>query len=233
MNNLSLIIGREYTTRVKKKGFIITTLVMPLFFVALMILPTLISEMNNKPQTITVVDKSGQLMMPLMTSGLPLAFPSEPVDSVLANEDYSSILVIGENVVSDPSDIALYNRGAENLQTRMILIESLKNIIEDIRLKEMGQDNVREILAQVEADVDISTYSLGDNGDTESSDAMVSFLVGMVMTFILYMFILMYGQMVMTSIIEEKNNRVLEILVTSVKPTHLMLGKLVGIGLVA
>lgn len=233
MNNLSLIIGREYTTRVKKKGFIITTLVMPLFFVALMILPTLISEMNNKPQTITVVDNSGQLVKPLMESGLPLSFPMEPVDSVLANEDYSSILVIGEDVIDNPADITLYNRGAENLQTSMVLSETLKNIIEDIRLKNMGQDNVREILAQVEADVEISTYSLSDNGDTESSDAMVSFIVGMVMTFILYMFILMYGQMVMTSIIEEKNNRVLEILVTSVKPTHLMLGKLIGIGLVA
>lgn len=233
MNNLSLIIGREYTTRVKKKGFIITTLVMPLFLVALMILPTLISEMNNKPQTITVVDKSGELIKPLMASGLSLTFPMEPVDSVLANEDYSSILVIGEDVVRNPSDITLYNRDAENLQTRMLLIETLNNIIEDIRLKQMGQDHVRDILAQVEADVDITTYSLGDDGNTESSDAMVSFIVGMVMTFILYMFILMYGQMVMTSIIEEKNNRVLEILVTSVKPTHLMLGKLIGIGLVA
>ncbi len=233
MNNLSLIIGREYTTRVKKKGFIITTLVMPLFLVALMILPTLISEMNNKPQTITVVDKSGELIKPLMASGLSLSFPMEPVDSVLANEDYSSILVIGEDVVRNPSDITLYNRDAENLQTRMLLIEALNNIIEDIRLKQMGQDHVRDILAQVEADVDITTYSLGDDGNTESSDALVSFIVGMVMTFILYMFILMYGQMVMTSIIEEKNNRVLEILVTSVKPTHLMLGKLIGIGLVA
>lgn len=233
MNNLSLIIGREYTTRVKKKGFIITTLVMPLFFVALMVLPTLISEMNNKPQTITVVDKSGELMKPLMASGLSLTFPMEPADSVLANEDYSSILVIGEDVIANPSDITLYNRDAENLQTRMLLIETLKSIIEDIRLKQIGQDHVRDILAQVEANVDITTFSLGDDGNTESSDAMVSFIVGMVMTFILYMFILMYGQMVMTSIIEEKNNRVLEILVTSVKPTHLMLGKLIGIGLVA
>ncbi len=233
MSNLLLIISREYTTRVKKKGFIITTLLMPIFFAALMILPSLIAEMNSGTSQITVVDQTGQLMRPLVESGLNPIFVEEPVDSVLANQDYETILVIGKDAIDNPSDITLYNREAESMETTMLLQETLKSAIEDIRLSNRGQEDVRQILAEVEADVNIKTLSLNDDGDTESSNAIVSFMIGLVMSFVLYMFILMYGQMVMTSIIEEKNNRVLEILVTSVKPTQLMMGKLIGVGMVA
>lgn len=233
MSNLLLVISREYTTRVKKKGFIITTLLMPIFFAALMILPSLIAEMNSGTSQITVIDQTGQLMRPLVESGLNPVFAEEPVDSALANQDYQTILVIGKDAIDNPSDITLYNREAESMETTMLLQETLKSAIEDIRLSNLGQENVKQILAEVEADVNIKTLSLNDDGDTESSNAIVSFMIGLVMSFVLYMFILMYGQMVMTSIIEEKNNRVLEILVTSVKPTQLMMGKLIGVGMVA
>lgn len=233
MSNLLLVISREYTTRVKKKGFIITTLLMPIFFAALMILPSLIAEMNSGTSQITVIDQTGQLMRPLVESGLNPVFAEEPVDSALANQDYQTILVIGNDAIDNPSDITLYNREAESMETTMLLQETLKSAIEDIRLSNLGQENVKQILAEVEADVNIKTLSLNDDGDTESSNAIVSFMIGLVMSFVLYMFILMYGQMVMTSIIEEKNNRVLEILVTSVKPTQLMMGKLIGVGMVA
>lgn len=233
MSNLLLVISREYTTRVKKKGFIITTLLMPIFFAALMILPSLIAEMNSGTSQITVIDQTGQLMRPLVESGLNPVFAEEPVDSALANQDYQTILVIGKDAIDNPSDITLYNREAESMETTMLLQETLKSAIEDIRLSNLGQENVKQILAEVEADVNIKTLSLNDDGDTESSNAIVSFMIGLMMSFVLYMFILMYGQMVMTSIIEEKNNRVLEILVTSVKPTQLMMGKLIGVGMVA
>lgn len=233
MNNLFLIISREYSTRVKKKGFIITTLLMPLFFAAMMVLPALISEMNDEKSSITVVDRTGQLMRPIAETGLNPVFTDEPVDSVLANKDYNTILVIGDDAIDNPANITLYSREAGSMETIMLLQETLKSAIEDIRLMRMGQEDVKKILAEVEANVDIKTLTLGEDGDTESSNAMMSFMIGLIMTFVLYMFILMYGQMVMTSIIEEKNNRVLEILVTSVKPTQLMMGKLVGVGLVA
>lgn len=233
MNNLSIIIGREYATRVKKKGFIITTLLMPFVFAAMMLLPVALASIDSGPKPVTVIDKTGQLMKPLAESGLQPVFTDEPVDSALANEDYSSILVIGENAVDDPSDITLYSREAESVEANMLLTNALKEGIENIRLSRIGQENVRRILAEVEADVQINTLSLKDDGNTESSNAALSFAIGMAMSFVLYMFILMYGQMVMTSIIEEKNNRVLELLVTSVKPAQLMMGKLIGVGMVA
>lgn len=93
--------------------------------------------------------------------------------------------------------------------------------------------NLKQVLNEVEADVMISTHKIDDEGNESSSNSATSYLIGIVMTFILYLFIIIYGQLVMMSIIEEKNNRVLEIIVTSIKPTHLMLGKIIGIGAVA
>lgn len=93
--------------------------------------------------------------------------------------------------------------------------------------------NLKQVLNEVEADVMINTHKIDDEGNESSSNSVTSYLIGIAMTFILYMFIIIYGQLVMMSIIEEKNNRVLEIIVTSIKPTHLMLGKIIGIGAVA
>lgn len=229
-----LIISREYTTRVKKKGFIITTLVMPLFMVAMMVAPTLLMSLDDGRDTITIIDRTEQLLPSLLTDQvLAYTVTDEPVDSAIANPEYKRILVIGENAIDDPTDIVLYNRDAESLQTLTILSDNIQRAIEDIRLSRLGHDNLREILSSVEANVEIKSMSLTDSGETEDSNVFASFFIGIAMAFILYMFILIYGQMVMTSIIEEKNNRVLEIIVTSVNPTQLMLGKLIGIGVVA
>jgi ABC-2 type transport system permease protein len=107
--------------------------------------------------------------------------------------------------------------------------------VETQRLKNYNIDNLNEILDEIHADVRLRTIRVDENGANESENvsSMISFAVGMGMMFILYMFLLLYGQMVMTSIIEEKNNRVLELMVSSVKPLHLMLGKIIGVGLVA
>lgn len=230
---MMLIISREYTSRVKKKGFIITTLLMPLIFVGLMFLPVLLSEMNDGPKEIVVIDHSEQLTPALVKSGLPLKFTNQTEAEVFADEANSMVLVIGEDAVENPSNIAFYNREATGMELNMMLNEILSTAIEDVRLENLGQPQVRRMLESVKAEVNITTLKVNANGEAENSDATTSFLIGMAMTFVLYMFIMIYGQMVMSGIIEEKNNRVLEILVSSVKPFQLMMGKLIGIGAVA
>ena len=103
----------------------------------------------------------------------------------------------------------------------------------DQRLKAYDIENLDQILKNVETDVSLSTVRITDEGEEESTSSGLSFGIGIVCAFILYMFLLMYGQAVMTSIIEEKSNRVLELVVSSVRPTQLMLGKIIGVGLVA
>lgn len=118
------------------------------------------------------------------------------------------------------------------MQLENEISSSIKHTVESIRLKEYNIANLAQIMQEVNADVKLSTFRLDKDESSETSSVM-SYIIGMVMSLMLYMFILLYGQMVMTSIIEEKNNRVLEIVVSSVKPAYLMLGKIVGVGLVA
>lgn len=118
------------------------------------------------------------------------------------------------------------------MKTEMFVTGQLNDIIEKERLKTYNIDNLKEIIDDVESNLSITTIRL-DEEEEETTSAMMSYFLGIAMSFILYMFLLMYGQMVMTSIIEEKSNRVLELVVSSVKPMQLMLGKIAGIALVA
>lgn len=234
-NPLSLIIQREYFERVKRKSFIITTILMPIIMIALMAAPALFMLLgDSETKTVQVVDNTGVVAQRLQGND-EIAFvnASEPVDSLRANEDNETILVIGENAVTDPSHgITLLTRGSVSMMTDAYISGQLKQAIEDVRLSEYNIPDLKEILNKVEADVTLSTVRIDKEQDQETSSEF-SYFLSLIMDMILYMFILIYGQMVMTSIIEEKTNRVLEIVVSSVKPFQLMLGKIVGVGLVA
>lgn len=118
------------------------------------------------------------------------------------------------------------------MQTEIYISNQVADVISDQRLKKYEIDNLKEIIRDLDVDVSIQTYRI-DKEETESTSSIVSYFIGLTMSFMLYMFLLIYGQMVMNSIIEEKNNRVLEIVVSSVKPQILMLGKILGIAAVA
>lgn len=234
MNNILLVISREYTQRVRKKGFIFTTLLMPVVMLAIMFSPALLSGIGSSTDTITIVDNSGKIAPYLIGNpSLPYAITDTPVDSLRIDTDVKTFVVIGEDIIDNPSSVSLYHRGGGSMETENLLRDDIKNAIETQRLDDMQLGNLKQVLNEVEADVMISTHKIDDEGNESSSNSVTSYLIGIAMTFILYMFIIIYGQLVMMSIIEEKNNRVLEIIVTSIKPTHLMLGKIIGIGAVA
>lgn len=232
---LSIIIGREYFSRVKRKSFIISTILMPVFMIAMMAAPAAIAIFTGpEDKTVAVIDETGIIAPTLQNDG-DVKFVSRPdltLGEAKENEDYDAVLVIGADVVSDPTSVTLYSRGAPSIQTETFISGQLENTIQDIRLKAYDIENLAQILDEVKVDVTMTTYRIDKDEETETS-SLLSYMVGLVMAFMLYMFILLYGQMVMTSIIEEKNNRVLEIVVSSVNPTSLMLGKICGIGLVA
>lgn len=234
MNNILLVISREYTQRVRKKGFIFTTLLMPIIMLALMFAPTLLSGLGSAPEVITVVDNSGKIEKYLSENpSVPYCFSSLPVDSLKADSNIDKFIVIGEDIIENPTSVALYHRGGGSIETEMLIKDDIKNAIETRRLEDQNLGDIKQKLDEVEANVVISTHKIDEEGNESSSDSLTSYLIGIVMTLILYMFIIIYGQLVMMSIIEEKNNRVLEIIVTSIKPLHLMLGKIIGIGAVA
>lgn len=235
MNSLGLIIQREYFERVKRKSFIITTIIVPIVMMALMAAPALFMALGKSEQkTVIVVDNTGVLASRLQGNDEIKFIPSTaPVDSLRANEDNEAILVIGSGAVTNPSrDISLLSRNSISMMTDSYITGQLRNAIEDVRLEQYNIPDIKQIMESVKADVVMSTIRIDKDEDTETSTGL-SYLLSMVLDMMLYMFILIYGQMVMTSIIEEKNNKVLEIVVSSVKPFDLMFGKISGVGLVA
>lgn len=235
-SNISIIISREFKERVAKKSFIVTTILMPVLMLALMVAPALIMSLSTPDErTLAVIDESG-IVLPSLVEHQPdylvLAPTAEPLDSALRSDRYNGVLVIGADVAANPK-ATLYMHDAASVELEGLLTSQIGDAVRDYRLKSYNIDNIQQILDESEADVNLSTIRVDDEGEGESTSSFLSFGIGLFSTFILYMFLLMYGQMVMTSIIEEKSNRVLELVVSSVKPTQLMLGKILGVGLVA
>lgn len=236
MNNLGIVIEREYRERVAKKSFLITTLLMPVLMLMLMVAPSAMLFFGGQSQSdILVIDNSGVIVPHLksdenvrytVTSGIS-------VDSALRRDDCTGVLVIPRDVVeAENAKVRLFTNGPSSISLEENITGQINSTIEDIRLRQYNIDNLSEILDKVHSEIVLSSKR-NDNESDEESSAGLSFGLGILLTFVLYMFLLIYGQMVMTSIIEEKGNRVLELVVSSVKPSQLMMGKIVGVALVA
>lgn len=236
MSKIGIVIEREYMERVKKKSFIITTLLMPVLMLVLMALPALImSYVDSSATTVAVIDNSMQILPDLRSSDDLRFCPATDatVDSALTREGIDAVLVIPANIIDNPrAGLKYYTNGPSSVGTETGITDRVNSIIEDRRLKAYNIENLDEILESVKSDVSLTTVR-ADKDSEESNSSMFSYGVGIAMTFTLYMFLLIYGQMVMTSIIEEKGNRVLEVVVSSVKPVQLMMGKIIGVALVA
>lgn len=236
-NNLGIIVRREFMERVGKKSFIVTTLLMPVLMLLMMALPALIAIFSTpSDKSIAVCDQSGVVMPILEQAGIEhLTFVStdQPADSVLHDSDYYGVLSIPADIVERPSTALLFIHEGGSVETESSIRNLIKEAVRDQRMQAYDIDNLQQILDETNVEVNLQTIRVDETGAEEATSSSLSFGIGMFMTFLLYMFLLMYGQLVMTSIIEEKNNRVLELVVSSVKPLHLMLGKIFGVGLVA
>lgn len=236
-NNLGIIVRREFMERVGKKSFIVTTLLMPVLMLLMMTLPALIAIFSTpSDKSIAVCDQSGVVMPILEQAGIEhLTFVStdQPADSVLHDSDYYGVLSIPADIVERPSSALLFIHEGGSVETESSIRNLIKEAVRDQRMQAYDIDNLQQILDETNVEVNLQTIRVDETGAEEATSSSLSFGIGMFMTFLLYMFLLMYGQLVMTSIIEEKNNRVLELVVSSVKPLHLMLGKIFGVGLVA
>lgn len=238
MKGIGIVIEREYLERVRKKSFIITTLLVPVLMVAAMLLPVILTEMAGKGKSqYIVIDRSGQVADKMDGSDDLTFIPINniPIDSALAIADIDGVLVIPADIISSPHGaVRLFSHGPSSISNENAITSQINEIVEQTRLESYNIPDLDRILADSRADVSISTVRVADSHtEGESTSPILSYALGLGMTFTLYMFILIYGQMVMTSIIEEKGNRVLEVIVTSVKPVQLMLGKIIGVGLVA
>ncbi len=236
MSKIGIVIEREYMERVKKKSFIITTILMPMLMLVLMALPAIIMNyVDSSATTVSVIDNSS-MILPQLKNTESLTFrpaTDATVDSALTRDGIDAVLVIPENILTgNRSGLKYYANGPSSVGTETGIVDQINSIIETERLKGYNIANLDDILESVKSNVSLTTVR-ADKDSEESNSSMFSYGVGIGMTFVLYMFLLIYGQMVMTSIIEEKGNRVLEVVVSSVKPAQLMMGKIVAVALVA
>ena len=238
MSNVSIIIQREFNERVRKKSFIITTILMPVLMIVLMIAPALIMEYSRGEQkTIAVIDDSG-LVAPQLQSNEELRF--EPTDLTTEEArrsltDRFGVLYIGSDILENPSDVKLYANASSSLSIESNITGQIEDILEAEKLKAYHIDNLQQILDEVKTTVTLQTFRNDKSQEAESQaqSSTVATAAGYILGFVLYMFLLIYGSMVMQSVIEEKNNRVLEVMVSSVRPFDLMMGKILGVAAVA
>ena len=236
--NISLVIGREFNERVRKKSFIITTLLMPVLMIALMVAPALIMEYSRGDvKRIAVIDRSG-LVAGRLASDEELSFKSVDLSVEEARKqlvEYFGVLVIGADVLADPSDVRLYANASSSLALENNITGQIERILEAEKLRGYNIENLAQILDEVKTSVTLRTFrnDKSQKEDAQARSSVVATATGYILGFMLYMFLLLYGTMVMQSVIEEKNNRVLEVMVSSVRPFDLMLGKILGVALVA
>ena len=235
MGKIGIIAGREFNERVRKKSFIITTILMPLFLVAMMFIPMLMVNMKSDTvREIYVVDDSGVIADKLQDSGTLRFIPSDmPLDEIKEQSlDIFGVLVIGNNVV-EGGGAQLYTYDSSTIDIESEISTQIKDIIETEKLKGYNIENLSEILASVETSVPLSVKQFSESGEAKDSSSVVAIVAAYIFGFLIYMFVFLYGGMVMQGVIEEKSNKVLEVMVSSVKPFQLMMGKILGIASVA
>ena len=238
MNKISLIIGREFNERVRKKSFIITTILMPVLMLLLMAAPALIMSFSQGDEKqIGVIDESTMIGSRLESDETilfeTLDIPLE--EARRTRTDLFAVLYIAPDILENPKGVQLYANSSTSMTLEMEICAQIERILEEEKLKGYEIENLQTILDEIETSVSMQTFR-NDKSQEEVSEAqssMVATVIGYILAFVLYMFLLIYGSMVMQSVIEEKNNRVLEVMVSSVKPFDLMMGKILGVGSVA
>ncbi|MCX8523584.1 ABC transporter permease [Chryseobacterium formosus] len=242
MNNIFLITKREFLTQVKKKSFIILTLLAPLMIIAFGAVIGFMFKANESHNVIEVVDNSGLFKGQLKSDEkinyvfIPSAEEKAKVKNLKGNENLDGILILPTLSGNNLDDIEKSTRLVVNtkigLDTKQQIISDITNVIKKEKIKQLGIQEAQ--LENLDKSFTLKTINVSED-NKEDSDLVfgVKSVLSMVLMYVTFMFILIYGVRVMRSVLEEKNNRVVEIIISSVKPFELMMGKILGVTLVA
>ena len=241
MHKILLILKREYTTRVQKKSFIVLTLLMPILMSALFILPAYFVGMDDKEtRTIAVYDGSA-LFLGRIESSEFTKFRFVPKEEYLKVKDdikgskYYALLVINPNFVTT-NTVQVVSGSNIPFDLKSQIKDKIQSVIEKDKMAEVvKQTGIPDLEKRIEATrtrVNIETIKMADGGVAKKSSTEIGMVLGYIFGFLIYMFIFIYGGMVMQGVMEEKQSRIVEVIISSVKPFQLMMGKIVGIALV-
>ena len=238
---LGIIIQREYLNKVKKKSFLLITFLAPVFFAAICILPSVIM-MGTKEEAkkVGVVDRSG-IVLPYLedndvTHYIDLGTEAD-VDALKTDLKAAGVDVLLSVSELDPENKSLkadtYSEKPLGMDTGSMIEGRINDAVEAYRIESYGIENLEEIMSSVKSNVKLRNYTIDESGKESISESGIYMAVSMILGMAIYMFIALFSGMVMSSVIEEKSSRVVEVLVSSVKASELMFGKIIGVALVA
>ena len=229
MNKIWLIIKREYLVRVRKKSFIIMTFLAPLLMAGIMIVPLYLANENQEERVIAVSNQNKILNNLEDTESIK--FSKIPDSELLTLKENLNQYIYYAIVLEDEKDIfTIFSKQQISVNVKSIIQNQLQRILEHNQLKELGIDI--DLLEEKSNSLMLETKIIAQNGKDIQSNPEISMGIGFMCGILIYIFIFMYGTMVMRGVIEEKTNRIIEVIISSVKPFQLMLGKIIGVALV-
>lgn len=237
-SKIGIVIEREYKTRVCKWSFLLFTLFAPILFTLISILPALLMGSSKDEQRVAVVDRTG-LYGHLFASGEQYEFTAldltmADIRQTLSSDtaEYTAFLEIRQDLRQDPKAMTLYSHKTLPSGLEDHINRTLSQYLSDQALEAHNIPNIKEIIRESKVSVKVPTYRLDKDGAEVMTSGSFASVIGVIMAISIYMFISIYGAMVMQGVMEEKKSRIMEVMVSSIKPFELMMGKLIGIGLV-
>lgn len=242
MSRLGLIIQREYLQTVGKKSFILTTLLVPILSILLCVVaPIMLSSVrSNDEKVVAVIDQSpGQTYAPLIKDVDEFHFvaiaPQDAEDAhavyVAGDKDYYALVVIPANIDST-LEFSIYSESSVPRSFSREIEHFLRPALRKARIESYGIDNLEEIVKDCDVNLHVNSVKWDEQGEESISSSELSSVIGLILALAIYMFVLSYGAMIMSGVVEEKTNRIVEVIVSSCKPLELMLGKIIGVALV-
>lgn len=235
LDKILIILKREYLTRVRTKAFVISTILAPVFILALIGVPILLSLLDtDRPRVIGVVDETGSLYdrLTAISETRYRALPPAPTDTLrtmVLSGRIDGYILLNERHLTENADVEFISGGTGGLGLISDIRSDVRQAIRDERLERAQvSDAVKEILATRPSIVSRKITQTGE----EETDTVAMFIVGYVMCFIIYGAMFGYGAIIMRSVIEEKTNRIIEVVTSSARPFELLMGKVLGVGAV-
>ena len=240
MNKISIIIKREFLSRVRKKSFLLLTVLGPILFAAVTLAPAAMMLIPDDERVIIVLDKPGVLNMWDGTDDVVLKYANPKTytlddikEMVMEDDRFHAALHIPTGEGWDPDYIAknvvFFSRGDVSVNAASVIKDKLQQELTNQKLNALGVDP--ELISGAKTTVSFRTIDISKEEEMETTVGP-KMAVGFVGGFVIYFFIFIYGGMVMRSVIEEKTNRIVEVIISSVKPFQLLMGKIIGVALV-
>jgi ABC-2 type transport system permease protein len=240
MNKISVIIKREYITRVRKKSFLIMTILAPLLMAGLFtIIPIIMTNQKGDFKKIAVLqENNSDLFNGVLKNTKSVEYvylPDKKVEDLkktFVKDGYYAILFISPELINTPNAIYMISKQQPPITLLESIERTLKKDIERQKLLSYKIDNLDEIMKKIDTNVSIQTKKLDDSGVETGTSTGIAMALAYINAFIMYMLVFIFGAQVMRGVIEEKTSRVVEVIISSVKPIQLMMGKIIGIALV-